>query len=133
MSETGFGELLRHYRIAAGLTQEELAERSGLSTRGTSDLERGARRLPRKDTLELLLRGQELPPADQMALVSAARRPLPTRSQWNNSDGAPSLPLAPTSLVGREREVTTARELMLWPEVCILTLIGPGNRRESPG
>ncbi len=56
-TETGFGELLRHYRIAAGLTQEELAERAGASTRGISDLERGARGLPRKDTLKLLLSG----------------------------------------------------------------------------
>ena len=44
-TETGFGELLRHYRIAAGLTREELAERAGVSTRGNSDLERGVRGL----------------------------------------------------------------------------------------
>ena len=43
MTETEFGDLLRRYRTAAGLTQEELAERAGLSTRGISDLERGAR------------------------------------------------------------------------------------------
>ena len=34
MTEIGFGGLLRRYRLAAGLTQEELAERSGLSARG---------------------------------------------------------------------------------------------------
>ena len=39
MTETGFGNLLRRYRVAAGLTQEELAERAGVSTRGISDLE----------------------------------------------------------------------------------------------
>ncbi len=36
-----FGELLRRSRVATGLTQEELAERAGLSARGISDLERG--------------------------------------------------------------------------------------------
>ena len=41
-----FGERLRHLREAAGLTQEELAERSGLSAKGISDLERGERRRP---------------------------------------------------------------------------------------
>lgn len=32
--------LLQQYRQAAGLSQEELAERAGLSARGISDLER---------------------------------------------------------------------------------------------
>ena len=41
-----FAVLLRRYRIAAGLSQEELAERAGLSRRGISDLERGQRRRP---------------------------------------------------------------------------------------
>ena len=36
--------LLLRYRMAAGLSQEDLAERAGLSRRGISDLERGARR-----------------------------------------------------------------------------------------
>lgn len=54
MTESGFGELLRRYRVAAGLTQEALAERAGVSTRGISDLERGAHGLPRRDTLLLL-------------------------------------------------------------------------------
>jgi transcriptional regulator with XRE-family HTH domain len=39
----GFGELLRRYRTAARLTQEELAEQAGLSVRGIQDLERGLR------------------------------------------------------------------------------------------
>ncbi len=46
MTETGFGELFRRYRTTAGLTQEELAERAGMSTRGISVHERGAPRLP---------------------------------------------------------------------------------------
>jgi tetratricopeptide (TPR) repeat protein/transcriptional regulator with XRE-family HTH domain len=49
-----FAALLRQYRLAAGLTQAQLAEGAGLSSRGISDLERGARRLPRRDTLALL-------------------------------------------------------------------------------
>ena len=31
-TESRFGDVLRHYRLAAGLTQEELAERAGVST-----------------------------------------------------------------------------------------------------
>jgi len=41
-----FGYLLRRYRVAAELSQEELAERAALSQRGISDLERGKRQLP---------------------------------------------------------------------------------------
>jgi transcriptional regulator with XRE-family HTH domain len=39
----GFGALLRRYRLAAGLSQEELAERAGLSVQGLSALENGRR------------------------------------------------------------------------------------------
>jgi predicted ATPase/DNA-binding XRE family transcriptional regulator len=48
--ELTFGDLLRRHRIEAGLSQEALAERAGLSLRGLSDLERGARRAPYRDT-----------------------------------------------------------------------------------
>src|SRR5919206_2140351 len=47
-------EVLRRYRVAARLTQEELAERAGLSVRGLSDLERGARTRPRPHTVRQL-------------------------------------------------------------------------------
>jgi DNA-binding XRE family transcriptional regulator len=47
----GFGTLLRRYRQAAGLSQEELAERAGLSARTVGDLERGVSHAPRKDAL----------------------------------------------------------------------------------
>ncbi len=53
-TSTHFGELLRRARQAAGLTQEELAARAGLSRRGIADLERGVRQTPRKDTVALL-------------------------------------------------------------------------------
>ncbi len=49
--QTSFGILLKRYRMAAGLTQEALAARAGLSARTIADLERGINRLPRHDTL----------------------------------------------------------------------------------
>ena len=49
-----FGELLRRYRAAAGLTQEELATRSGLTPQGISLLERGERRHPQAHTVHML-------------------------------------------------------------------------------
>ena len=41
----GFGAVLRRHRLTAGLSQEALAERAGLSVRGLSDLERGVREM----------------------------------------------------------------------------------------
>ena len=46
-----FGALLRQARMAAGLTQAQLAERATLSVRGISDLERGINRTPRSYTI----------------------------------------------------------------------------------
>jgi transcriptional regulator with XRE-family HTH domain len=57
-----FGELLRDYRSAAGMTQEELAERAGLSARTLRKLERGDSHTPRKDTILLLADALGLPP-----------------------------------------------------------------------
>ena len=70
-----FGDLLRRHRRAAGLTQEELAARAGLSARGIADLERGARRTPRRDTVALLVRALEASPEDEAALFAASRHP----------------------------------------------------------
>ncbi len=49
-----FAGLLRELRVAARLTQEELAEAAGLSPRTVSDLERGVNRTAHKDTARLL-------------------------------------------------------------------------------
>jgi transcriptional regulator with XRE-family HTH domain len=70
----GFGERLRRYRSTAGLTQETLAERTGLSVRGIADLERGARRFPHVDTIRRLAVALELTPADRAALLAAGQR-----------------------------------------------------------
>jgi WD40 repeat protein/transcriptional regulator with XRE-family HTH domain len=68
-----FGALLRRYRRAAGLTQEELAERALLSPFTISALERGSTQSPRKDTLALLADALRLDPEERTALETAAR------------------------------------------------------------
>lgn len=47
---TPFGRLLRGLRVAAGLTQAELAQRAGLSAKAVGSLERGERRRPQPHT-----------------------------------------------------------------------------------
>jgi tetratricopeptide (TPR) repeat protein/DNA-binding XRE family transcriptional regulator len=69
-----FGALLRRYRKAAGLTQEELAEKAGMSAHGIADLESGRRRFPRKDTVTFLAEALGLTGPDRSALTAAAHR-----------------------------------------------------------
>lgn len=49
-----FARLLARHRRATGLTQEELAEKSGISARAISDMERGKVRRPQHRTLQAL-------------------------------------------------------------------------------
>jgi transcriptional regulator with XRE-family HTH domain len=69
----GFAGLLRQLRAEAGLTQEELAEASGLSPRSVSDLERGAHRTARPDTARLL--------ADALGLAGPGARAVRRRGR----------------------------------------------------
>ncbi len=68
-----FGELLRQHRILAGLTQEALAERAGLSRRAISDLERGVNHTPQPGTLDLLVQALQLSAAEQAEFRAVAR------------------------------------------------------------
>ena len=70
--ERSFGYLLRRYRLAALVTQEQLAERAHLSYRTISDLERGAKHTPRRDTVLLLADALELSPQERATLIAAA-------------------------------------------------------------
>jgi transcriptional regulator with XRE-family HTH domain len=72
---SGFGDLLRRYRQAIGLNQEELAERATLSTRAISELERGTRQYPYCTTLYLLAKALLLSPQQLAEFEQAGRRP----------------------------------------------------------
>jgi eukaryotic-like serine/threonine-protein kinase len=98
-----FADLLRVARKAAGLTQEELAERSGLSVRGISDLERGSRRTPRRDTFDLLAQALNLT-AKQRKDWELARRPQSPNQSWPQDSKVP-LP----ALIGRAVEISALR------------------------
>src|SRR3954465_5989729 len=59
---------------ATSLSQEALAERAGLSRRGISDLERGARRAPYLTTVQRLAEAMALTPSDRLELIHIARQ-----------------------------------------------------------
>src|SRR3712207_2168309 len=70
--EGSFGAQLRQLREPAGLTQEELALRAGLSSDAVSKLERGQRRRPHPHTVRALADALDLPEDERKALIGAA-------------------------------------------------------------
>src|SRR6185312_382964 len=67
------GEWLRRQRVAAGLTQEDLAERSGVSVRAIADLERGRTKKPYPSSVKALVRALGLPEETGTDLVARYR------------------------------------------------------------
>jgi predicted ATPase/transcriptional regulator with XRE-family HTH domain len=127
IEKTSFSTLLKHYRQAAGLSQEALAARAGLSTRAISDLERGINRTPRYDTLELLSSALSLS-SQQQALLQAAARPAAAAAALAPAGSpSPGLPLPPTRLVGRSQERSRALALLRRSDTHLLTLTGPSG------
>jgi predicted ATPase/transcriptional regulator with XRE-family HTH domain len=143
MEPSAFGSLLKRFRTAAGLTQEELAEKARLSTRAISDLERGVRRTPYRDTVQQLADALELS-ADDRGRLSAAARPIrlpavdppggsqpplesPPAVQPTSTLRRANLPDEPTSFIGREREIRDICGLLGEPHTRLLTLLGPGG------
>ena len=98
----GFADLLKRYRTERGLTQETLAERAGLSTRGVRALEQGKHGRPYRSTVSLLADALNLPETDKAEFTSAARGEVLTRQA---PIGAYLGARAVGPLIGRESEV----------------------------
>ncbi len=120
--KSAFGVLLKQYRLAAGLTQEDLAERAELSIRGISDLERGERRAPRRATLVRLATALSLSPPEWHTFEAVAKITAapPTFRPCNLS--AP-----PTRLIGRDMEVAEVVAHLMRDDVRLITLTGAGG------
>ncbi|MEV8375786.1 helix-turn-helix domain-containing protein [Kribbella sp. NPDC056861] len=104
-------ELLRKYRVEAGLTQAGLAEKSGLSEQAISLLERGTRRRPRAETIEALAGALELDGkavGEFLLAAKAPRRPVaePVAAPVEQARVLPrQLPPTLSDFTGRAAEV----------------------------
>jgi predicted ATPase/transcriptional regulator with XRE-family HTH domain len=123
---TSFGELLRQRRLAAGLTQEALAERAGISAKAISDLERDPDRTPRLDTIGLLADALGLGPGERAGLLAAARPQSQRGAERAMAIRAP-IPRPLTPLIGRAGLVATVVRLLQRGDTQLLILTGPGG------
>lgn len=115
------GSLVLFRRNAAGLTQEELADRSGLSVRTIRDIERGRTMKPSPASIRLLAQALENSGSRIDELVAAAAinrvrgmltvaRPHPRPSTFATSAVRPAqTPAAIGDFTGRETEIVAVR------------------------
>jgi predicted ATPase/DNA-binding XRE family transcriptional regulator len=122
-----FGDLLRCHRRACDLTQEALAERAGVSARAISDLERGARSHPYRETARLLADALGLTGRERSTLLAAARRSLPHGGKTTARPHETRLPRPLTRLIGRDAERCEIAGLLRDERVRLLTVTGPGG------
>ena len=121
-----FRDLLRQHRLAAGLTQEELAEQAGLSARGISDLERGVRGYPHPHTVRRLADALGLDDGTRAVFVQAAPR-LPGRAVAAPEAAWSAFPSPLTPLIGRAEEISTVSQWIGEDGSRLVTLHGPGG------
>lgn len=109
-----FAAQLRHYRQHRGLTQEQLAERAGLSARGIRALESGERTSPHRDTVRLLAESLHLSAAQtasfELAAAGGPADAVQADAQPPVAGFLGALPAGP--IVGRQREIARLEELL---------------------
>jgi tetratricopeptide (TPR) repeat protein/transcriptional regulator with XRE-family HTH domain len=110
-----FGAWMRQRRIAAGLSQEELAESSGVSVRAISDLERGRTTRPYPRSLRLV------------AAALAGTGSLPAAAPAAGYVVPRELPAPVRHFTGRATELDQLSELAAAGEVSALVICAVGG------
>ncbi len=125
-----FGQLVQRWRLVAGMTQQELADRSSLSVRGISDVERGLKRRPRPHTVRMLADALDLPVEERAAFfVSAGAGPIARGFSLGRVaprvTARPPVPRPSGPLLGREEETRIILDRLRDPGTRVVTLAGP--------
>jgi tetratricopeptide (TPR) repeat protein/transcriptional regulator with XRE-family HTH domain len=118
-----FGQLLRRHRLAARLTQEQLAALAGIGVRSIGDLERDVSRAPHAETLRLLADALGLTGAARNAFEAAGRGVTGADAGQTRFTPAPDMP----ALVGRAEELALITRLLQGEIASLLLFTGePG-------
>jgi transcriptional regulator with XRE-family HTH domain len=117
-----FGVRLRRLRQAAGFSQEKLAARAGLTAKAVSLLERGKRKHPYPHTVRSLAEALGLSESERVSLSAASSRRGGTSPGGETATPVFTLPVLPTPLVGRDREVGEIDRLLGEEAVRLVTL-----------
>jgi transcriptional regulator with XRE-family HTH domain len=105
-----FAGFVRKVRTEARLTQEDLAEASGVRPRSISDLERGVAVTPQRETIRRLADALKLTGLVRVQFEAIARgRPVPAGTEADGVGGAAAatrtLPRDIASFTGRQQEL----------------------------
>ncbi len=122
-----FGDLMRRFRIATGLTQEDLAAKATVSVRAVSDLERGERRRPQRETLRLLADALDLTGDERQRFEAAARTRHATPRLVPHDLPPTNVSVPMTPLVGRGDDLVAIDALLRQPEMRLVTVTGAGG------
>ena len=119
--------MLAGLRSRCGLSQEQLAELSGVSVRAIGEIERGATRRPHRETVRALAGALGLGPEEQEALVRTARSAPPPDTRRRRAATRPALPAPVTSIVGRSNDLSAVLRLVQDSAVRLVTITGTGG------
>jgi transcriptional regulator with XRE-family HTH domain len=110
-----FGDLVRSIRHRTGLTQEELAEASGVSVRAIVDLERGQVRRPRSGTVQRIADACQLTGPVRTQFELAAREgSWPNREAVSGAVVPAQLPPALAGFSGRAAELSELDKMIAY-------------------
>lgn len=131
-----FGEWLREQRTARKLTREEFARRVGCSVAMLRKIEDDERR-PSAQIAELIANVLEIEDRDTFTKVARGEwgtdRLSPVSQRIQRTDLPPAqtlttnLPILPTPLIGRQKEVDELCKLLRDPHCRMLTVVGSGG------
>jgi predicted ATPase/DNA-binding CsgD family transcriptional regulator/transcriptional regulator with XRE-family HTH domain len=125
-----FSEQLRQFRLRAGLSQEGLAERAGLTASGVGALELGTRKRPYPHTVGALADALQLTPPERVGFVEAAGRQRhlgATTAVADAADTPMNFRVPQTAVIGRSHESAHLRELISSSDGRLVTVTGVGG------
>lgn len=124
MAPPAVSELVHRHRLRLGMSQRELAERSGVSERAIRNIERGTR-IPRRETLRLVASALQLEDGDMVALLAAARPGAAPGLDLPTVVTALNIPSVHGELIGRTGQLRVLVDVVTGGRRRLVTITGP--------